>query len=215
MNKLLKGDSHPVSLCTYQPSRFKEERAGFTLLELILSITILSMVALIMGSGFRLGIKAWEKGESETQETQRLRALSGLIFQSVKSAYPYKIKTENETMVVFEGDANSLLFVTSFVDPLTGGFRWVRYSYGDGSLVYSEGKMPDKDFLDKIKKNEEVIESDIGEITFAYLSSFEDEWKKSWVLGDGIPVAVRVRISYFQPFLITLPMGINRSDTLF
>jgi hypothetical protein len=131
------------------------------------------MVALIIGSGFRLGIKAWEKGESEARETQRLRA-----------------------------------FVTSFVEPRGGGFKWVRYSYSEGSLVFTEGKLPDKNFLDKIAENEEVIDSDIGEVTFEYLSSFEEEWQESWDLGEGIPVAVRVKIAYFQPFFITLPMGL-------
>jgi general secretion pathway protein J len=208
MNNLLMNVFNTGKVCTYYNLRFLREKTGFTLLELILALTILSMVALIIGSGFRLGIKAWEKGESEARETQRLRALSGLISQNVKSAYPYNMKIEQEKVVVFEGDANSLLFVTSFVEPRGGGFKWVRYSYSEGSLVFTEGKLPDKNFLDKIAENEEVIDSDIGEVTFEYLSSFEEEWQESWDLGEGIPVAVRVKIAYFQPFFITLPMGL-------
>ena len=208
MNNLLMNVFNTGKVCAYYNLRFLREKTGFTLLELILALTILSMVALIIGSGFRLGIKAWEKGESETRETQRLRALSGLISQNVKSAYPYNMKIEQEKVVVFEGDANSLLFVTSFVEPRDGGFKWVRYSYSDGSLVFTEGKLPDKNFLDKIAENEEIIDSDIGEITFEYLSSFEEEWQESWDSGEGIPLAVRVKIAYFQPFFITLPMGL-------
>lgn len=208
MNNLLMNVFKTCKVCTYYNLRFLREKPGFTLLELILALSILSMVALIIGSGFRLGIKAWEKGESEARETQRLRALSGLISQSLKSAYPYNMKIEEEKVVVFEGDANSLLFVTSFVETRDGGFKWVRYSYSDGSLVFTEGKLPDKNFLDKIEENEEVIDSDIGEITFEYLPSFEEEWQESWDLGEVIPVAVRVKIAYFQPFFITLPMGL-------
>jgi general secretion pathway protein J len=185
----------------------RQTKMGFTLIELILAITILSMIALIIGSGFRLGIKAWEKGETEALETQRLRALSGLISQSVKSAYPYQMKIDEKRVIVFEGDANSILFVTSLADPSKGGFKWVRYSYNDGIFVFSEGILPDKDFMEKTTENEEVIDSNIGEIKFEYLPSADDEWRDVWNLGDGLPVAVRVKIAYFQPFLITIPMG--------
>ena len=165
------------------------------------------MIALIIGSGFRLGIKAWERGEAEAHETQRLRVLSGLISQSVKSAYPYRLKMENKDITVFEGDANSVLFVTSSVSSSGEAFKWVRYFYKDGTFFFAEGRLPDKDLLDKIAGKGEIIDSAIGEITFEYLPSTGDEWREKWDLGDGIPVAVRVRIGYFQPFLITIPMG--------
>jgi general secretion pathway protein J len=183
---------------------------GFTLLELVLAITFLSMVALIIGSGFRLGIKAWEKGEAEARETQRLRALSGLISQSIKSAFPYTFKKDNRDVVIFEGDANSILFVTTLADASSGGFRWIRYAYDEGKFVFNEGMLPDKDFLEKIKENQEIIDDDIGEITFSYLSSEDEEWKDIWEMGDGMPSAVKVKIAYFQPFLITLPLGLDK-----
>jgi prepilin-type N-terminal cleavage/methylation domain-containing protein len=188
--------------------------AGFTLLELMLSVTLLSFVALIIGSGFHLGIKAWEKGEAETLETQRLRILSGLISQQLKSVYPYKTKTEDEDdeFVIFEGDENSLLFATTHVAPSSGGFRWVRYAYDDGKLTFTEGILPDKKFLDKIDEDEEVIDSDIGEVKFEYLPAPDEEWQESWDLGEGIPVAVRVKVAYFQPFLITVPMALDTGD---
>jgi len=180
---------------------------GFTLIELIVAITILCLVTLIIGSGFRLGLRAWERGEAEAQETQRLRVLSGLISQNVKSAYPYKMDVEDKEIIVFQGENNSIMFVTTFADSSAGGFKWVRYSYKDGVFAFKEGLLPDKDFLDKISGNEEIIDSNIGEIKFEYLPSFEDEWGDSWNLGDGLPAAVRVKIAYFQPFLITIPMG--------
>lgn len=190
-----------------------KNRIGFTLLEVIVAIAILSMVALIIGSGFRLGVKAWEKGEAKTQETQRLRVLSGLILQGLKSAYPYKMEINGEKVVVFEGSVHSIMFVTAMVGSSKGGFKWVRYSFRDGSLMFTEGILPDKGFLDKISKNEEVIASDVKEVKFEYLSSDENEWKESWELGEGLPLAVRVRIAYFQPFLIVIPMGLKDDET--
>ncbi|HDH51631.1 MAG TPA: prepilin-type N-terminal cleavage/methylation domain-containing protein [Nitrospirae bacterium] len=183
-------------------------KKGFTLLELILAITLFSLVALIIGAGFRLGIKAWEKGDAETFETQKLRALSGLISQSIKSAYPYKMEIDGEETVLFEGDEHSIIFATALVDPSFGGFKWVMLSYSEGALRFADGVLPDKEFRDADPEDEEVIDPDTEEIRFEYLAGPDDEWEESWEFGDKLPVAVRVKIAYFQPFLITLPLGL-------
>ena len=187
---------------------------GFTLIELIFALLILSVIALIIGVVFRLGIDAWERGEAETVETQRLRALSGIIYQNLKSAYPYEMEIDGEKVVIFEGEKNSIMFVTAIADSTTGGLKWVRYSYNDRLFTFNEGILPDKEFFDKISQNEEIIASDIGEVKFEYLSSSEDQWKESWSLGEQLPTAVRVKITYFQPFLIIIPLGLegNESD---
>lgn len=192
-----------------QKGEGRKDRAGFTLFELILAIAILSMVAIIMGSGFRLGIKAWEKGEYEAAETQRLRTLSGLISQALKSAYPYKMKINDKDIIIFEGKKNSILFVTTLHNSSYNGFKWVRFSYKDGSLILNEGILPDKKFMDKIEDNGEVVDSNLGEVRFEYFSSDKGQWQEAWDLGDEIPQAVKVKISYFQPSFIAIPMGVK------
>ncbi len=190
----------------------RKGKAGFTLLELIVAISILSLVTLIIGSGFRLGIKAWHKGEVEVQETQRLRALSGLISQHLKSAYPYRMEIEGEKVIVFKGTATSILVATSVAKPAVGGFRWVRYSYNDGALMFKEGILPDKNLIDNISGDEEMIDDNIGEVEFKYLSADKTEWKDEWDFGEELPPAVTAKIAYFQPFLITIPLGTKSEE---
>jgi general secretion pathway protein J len=181
--------------------------SGFTLLELVIALTILPLVILIIGNGFRLGMNAWEKGEQETVWTQRFRVLSGLLSQQIKSAYPYIIEVENEKVAVFEGKSDSIMFVTTLTDSAFGGFKWVRYSHKDGTLFLKEGLLPDKELDDSITGDEEVVDTNIEEIKFAYLSAEDNEWKESWNYGKKLPGAVRIKISNFEPFLITIPMG--------
>jgi general secretion pathway protein J len=187
-------------------------QGGFTLLELRIAITILSLVTLMIGSGFRLGYDAWEKGEAETIETQRLRVLSGLLSQQIKSSYPYKMEIEDENVIVFKGDADSIMFVTTLTDSSYGGFKWVRYFYKDESLLYKEGFLPDKEFMKKISGKEEIIDSDIEEVKFKYYSNEQEEWKESWDFAEELPGAISVKISHFQPFQITIPMSIAKKD---
>lgn len=192
--------------------RCKRE-TGFTLLEVIIAIAILSLTTLIIGSGFRLGINAWEKGDKETGEIQRLRVLSSMLSQQIMSAHPYKMKFEDrdEPAVIFTGESHSLMFVTTVTGPSFGGFKWVKYLYRDGSLLYKEGLLPDKKMEEKSKSGEEIIDADIDDIRFAYLSD-DGEWKDSWDYGENLPRAVQVKISYFQPFVINMPMGMKEKE---
>lgn len=182
---------------------------GFTLVEILLAMTIMSIITLIVGSVFRLGINAWERGESETGQTQKLRILSGLISQQIKSAYPYWMNIEGENGVIFEGESDSLMFVTALADSSISGFKWVRYFYKDGVLYYNEGQLPDKEFHDKISDDEEVFDPEIGKVTFSYFSPEEEEWLDSWESGESFPEAVRVKIDPFEPFIITMPASLR------
>lgn len=187
--------------------------SGFTLLELMISITILSLIAVIIGNGFRLGINAWERGEGEVEAVQTMRVLSGLIFQQLKSSYPYKMRIDDEDVVVFQGEDDSMIFVTTLSAPYNGGFKWVRYLHKDGVLLYNEGMLPDKKLMDSINGDDEIIDTDVEEVKFQYYSNDEDEWKDSWEFGEKLPGAVKIDISYFQPLYITIPMGQKTDDT--
>ncbi len=186
---------------------------GFTLLELVISITILTLVVLIIGSGFRLGMKAWDRGESETEWTQKFRVLSGLFSQQIKSVFPYSLEIdEDEEVVLFQGEADSIFFVTTLTESFSGGFKWLRYSHQEGALLLKEGLLPDKEVLDHITGDEEVVDSSIEEMQFEYFSQDDDEWKDSWELGEELPRAVRVKISYFDPFVIYIPMASDAEE---
>jgi general secretion pathway protein J len=185
----------------------KKREQGFTLLELLISLTILTMVTVIIGAGLRLAMNAWEKGDIETGETQKLRILSSMFSQQLKSVFPYMTEIDSEQVIVFEGDKNSILFVTTTDDILYGGLKWIRYDYKDETLYYKEGLLPDKELIDNIEGDEEILDSEIGEVTFEYFVAHTDEWRDSWDFDDSLPDAVKIKISYFQPFQVYLPYG--------
>lgn len=181
---------------------------GFTLLELIIALTILTLVTLIVGSGLRITIRAWDKGELETGQTQRLRILSGMLSYQLKSAYPYVIKTEDREGIVFTGTKDSLLFVTTVADREMGGLKWVKYTYKDGNLFYNEGLLPDKELEKTTEDDGDIIDTEINKVEFEYLDQ-EGEWKDSWEEEETLPQAVRISIGYFQPFRVNIAMGIG------
>lgn len=194
-------------------------QAGFTLVEVILAIVILSLVTLIIGSGFRLGIDAWERGDRETSDIQKYRVLYELFSRQLKSSYPYRMKIDEDNVVIFKGESDSITFVTVSNDSYVSGFRWIRYRYKDGALLFREGMLPDKKLFETNSADDEVIESNIGEVKFSYLASDAEEWKGSWETGDGLPAAVMFKIGDFEPMRVALPLhkekeGANNNESL-
>ena len=78
---------------------------GFTLIEVIVTLTVLGFILLVIFGAFRLGLSAWERGESTKEEYQKVRIITQLISQQIKSSVPYKIKTQKAegNYLAFEG----------------------------------------------------------------------------------------------------------------
>ena len=108
-------------------------QAGFTLLELILSLFIIAAIAAISLGGIRLGITARDIGDQKVDSFQRLRIIGEQVSQKLKSVYPKFVQvsdvlpskgtlTQNQPppILTFEGKPDSIRFLT-FSDPLIAG----------------------------------------------------------------------------------------------
>lgn len=100
---------------------------GFTLLELVISLTILSMVAVIIYATLNLGARAAERGEARSVENQRARAALALIARHLKSAYPLMLQAEGETFVYFFGEPEGVSFISAAGRPEIGGLEKITY----------------------------------------------------------------------------------------
>ena len=58
---------------------------GFTLLELLISLTIVALIVVIIFGALRIGIRAWEKGEKDVDVRQRQRIVLDLIKRQLAS----------------------------------------------------------------------------------------------------------------------------------
>ncbi|MBW2653267.1 MAG: prepilin-type N-terminal cleavage/methylation domain-containing protein [Deltaproteobacteria bacterium] len=109
---------HPAP-CTLNPEK------GFTLLELLVSIAILSMVLVMIYGTLSMGSRAWEKGEEDIEKVQRMRVVMNLLSREIKSTFPYKITPSeldtHKEFYAFEGKKDSVSFVSTI--PLKGGRR--------------------------------------------------------------------------------------------
>jgi len=103
----------------------REPNKGFTLLELILSLSITGFIVAISLGAIRLGTTAQETGHLKTDTSQRIRLIQNQLGQKIKSNYPvFKFQEKNNSkkkpalFLSFDGGNDYLRFVT-FSSPLT------------------------------------------------------------------------------------------------
>ena len=184
---------------------------GFTLLELMIALTITAVIVVIIFGALRIGIRAWEKGEKDVDIRQKQRIVLDLIKRQLASTCVSNWERDLQ-MIPLKGDHNSIAFVSRI--PIKPGNRlglfYVQYAV-------KQDKNKDKQHLIFYEKNIELpdIKIDAGtldegdfsellpgmkSIVFEYLKDRPGEklslWQKSWdpAVDQGVPRAVRITL---------------------
>jgi len=119
---------------------------GFTLIEVTIAITLLSLIVVMLYGSFYLGERAMAKAQARSDRSQAVRTFEELLAGYVHSAYPYR-PTARNLAVYFIGDDRSVEFVSSLSVGLGGrGMAKVRVSSelvgNQGATVTLEEEMP-------------------------------------------------------------------------
>jgi prepilin-type N-terminal cleavage/methylation domain-containing protein len=187
----------PVSLSRRAPSS-----TGFTLIEVVLALTIFALMGTILYGAFSLGHSAVEKSESGFARSQKLRSVSDLLASYVRSAYPYR-ESEQDQSIYFTGEVDSLTFVSAYSHGM-GGRGMAKISIakgeaGDGrATVTLEESVPvrlsdeDGGFG---QKHRLTIQENIRDFRLAYLDpqAEAEQWEDRWDAKERriLPRAVR------------------------
>jgi general secretion pathway protein J len=176
---------------------------GFTLIEVTIAITLLSLIVVMLYGSFYLGERAIAKAQARSDQSQAVRTFEELLAGYVHSAYPYHAAARN-LAVYFIGDDRSVEFVSSLSVGLGGrGMAKVRVSSelvgNQGATVTLEEEMPVR-VSEKDKgggySNSIVIAEGLRGFRIEYLDSASENesWVDEW---DGrqrraLPRAIRL-----------------------
>ena len=126
---------------------------GFTLLELVLALSIVAAMLAIVFGGLRVGVRAWQRGEERTESQQHARSLNALLALSLggTTAYLGAAPAGVQPEVLFQGEPDRLSFVTvsaPFPLPAPIAFTAVTLSVDEGDkpgLAIREKALPNDD----------------------------------------------------------------------
>ncbi len=96
----------------HPPSATASPCPGFTLLELVISLTITAMVAVLIYAAFAMGLRVWERQGRDTDVVRREESMLRLLEWDFAGMAPYTTLWEGAPLSFFAGGARTLFYVT-------------------------------------------------------------------------------------------------------
>lgn len=175
---------------------------GFTLLELVIALSIVAALLVILVGGLRVGLAAWRQGEDRAEVHQHLRSLAELLSRSVAGAFPYQAppRAGGRPVVQFQGEEGRLSFVTfspPFPLPAPIAFTAVTLTREGGErpgLAVREKALPSVETFERVPPA--FVDPAVTTITFRYLRP-AGGWEARWdgAAEGGLPQAVEIRLA--------------------
>jgi general secretion pathway protein J len=87
---------------------------GFTLLELLISITMLTLIIGILSGALSLASQSLNRGAEKINSVERVRTSFSLVESQIQSLFVYQLVDEAEKKNLFSGQKDRLLFSTNY-----------------------------------------------------------------------------------------------------
>jgi hypothetical protein len=183
---------------------------GFTLIELVIAITLSIVIVVILLAAMRLAYKSQEKGAERVEIMQRTRILGDRITWLIRVPILF-LKKPEEKKLFFEGESGKLGFVTSSVDSYgkgpedSAGLKWVSVFADRDGLKIREKVFFLEDVFDNEGGKEYLLDPGVKKLEFEYYDVPQGEkegdggdWVSEWDPDEKeyIPAAVKFRITF-------------------
>ena len=178
--------------------------AGFTLLEMILSVFILSMIMLVVGTSLYLAKDSLDKVDKKNRQIDTYLNLDRVFSSSIRNAIPFTWPdSENKEVSIFAGNRDSVMFayLHRIISESDGGIRFIRFYLKDNRFIADYRKIPfflinaDSDNLFR-----EILADDIEELNILYADrdteNMEIVWSSGWHDTVNIPLAIQISLKW-------------------
>lgn len=201
---------------------------GFTLVELLVAMTLIGMLFVALFGGLRFGARVWEAGVDRGQEFAEVEATQALLRRQLDQMLPLPGLDQEEQEISFAGEQDRLVFTAPAPSQFgLGGVYYFdlfteRAERGRQLVLRWQLYRPDRDepFNDRESQQRTLLEN-IEAIEFGYYGDPEQvefgegsdkgDWRERWVEAALPPQLIAVRIAFpendnrYWPELIIAP----------
>ena len=184
------------------PRRARGRRAGFTLVELLVSMVVLALIAVLMMSGLRFVLRSMASTDNRREALEELTLGLSVLRGELERAEPLMVKVGKSDLVLFNGQADRLRFA-NVEPPYLGGPPYLTYEYAivpDGPTYRIELRRAALDPAAPDLAAVEAIEPgpcygsarNCISATMGPGKNDPPSWRKAWPPGPKLPLAIRL-----------------------
>lgn len=186
--------------------RQRPKTGGFTLVELLVGITLVVLIVTLAYGGMRLSTSSWDRAESVIAASDELRLAHGFIRTQLAQARPLFVEEAEGERIAFQGGPHGVLFVA----PMPAQRRNIgrlylftlRFSQAGKRarlVVGYTGYSPDTtQFPGDEPPTSTVLVDGIEAGEIAYFGAHElgepPAWRDHWERLDALPELLRLRL---------------------
>ncbi|MHB8108953.1 MAG: prepilin-type N-terminal cleavage/methylation domain-containing protein [Syntrophorhabdaceae bacterium] len=193
---------------------------GFTLLEVMVSIMLISMLVVIIAGAMSLAYRSIDRGEARSLYLERLKVFFSLMDSQIQSAIPLSREDDEAGGFFFEGSADTVKFASNY-SLLEGQRGYVIATYkavseGDAGYVFS---VSENNIGVENSKDMRVIEG-MREIRFEFFrkesesEGVEGQWVSEWAEERLFPRKIRISLTFpDRKIVLTIPVRATKVKT--
>lgn len=185
--------------------------AGFTLLELLISITLLGFILVLLFGGLRLGVRSWDAVQQKVDVLNSVRSIESFLRREMEMTHPYRWKGALGQPLAFLGERHKISFVAQLPGRIgTGGLYAVSLELEQNAvgqrLVWRHTPITStmRDFSVLTQASEMVLASSelnsIDDIWLTYFGSAGDStvptWMDRWDSKTSLPALIRIQVKF-------------------
>lgn len=206
---------------------------GFTLLELLVAITLLGLLMAALFGGLRLGARVWATGETRLDTAARIQIVQDLVRQRLAQALPLEAVLPEEGdgyQPLFLGQVDSVRFASLLPEHLGADIALMELALADSDDVEGTtnlvlrwrrfepeaGTVQDAEPVPDAAPEERVLLEHVEALEIAYFGALNrdelPDWWEAWEGQIELPQLVLLQVRFAEddprrwPELVVHPM---------
>lgn len=172
-------------------------KKGFTLLELLIGMSVFAIVAASVYTSLYMGVNVWKQEENADQTLQEAGLTLKIMERALRCAF---LNPENEK-INFQGLGERIdFFSTNPQGDIEKVAFYLHSNEADNSFSLLRSKVKYTRLGEETALREEVVNTKIRELKIKYFSKDENMWYESWPEESILPHQVLIEVSFAQAF---------------
>jgi general secretion pathway protein J len=175
----------------------RDGMAGFTLLELLVTMSILGLLTMVMFGGMRFGVQVWARTGTDLTAANAARKAEEAIQADLSRAYPLYSSSGTTAQIAFDGMAHSIHYLApSHAEP--GALEAVVLEAVGDDKTQQLVRTARIELSRTGDAHSKVLLTHLNNVAFSYFGTSRDGgkpiWSDAWRNKTRLPQLIRVVI---------------------